>query len=134
MRLLLRSARRLGVPALGAVVLVATGFGAVPVVAQETLPEVEVIGVTPMPGTGVARDRVPAAVQTITDEDIDALQPRNLTDLVEQTLRGVSVTDVQNSPYQQNLSYRGFTLSPLLGEAQGIRRVLERCPRQRGLR
>lgn len=120
MRLLLRSARRFGVPALGAVVLVAAGFGAVPVVAQETLPEVEVIGVTPMPGTGVARDRVPAAVQTITDEDIDALQPRNLTDLVEQTLRGVSVTDVQNSPYQQNLSYRGFTLSPLLGEAQGI--------------
>ena len=120
MRLLLRSARRFGVPALGAVVLVAAGPGAVPVGAQETLPEVEVIGVTPMPGTGVARDRVPAAVQTITDEDIDALQPRNLTDLVEQTLRGVSVTDVQNSPYQQNLSYRGFTLSPLLGEAQGI--------------
>ena len=120
MRLLSRSARRFGVPALGTVVLVAAGFGAVPVVAQETLPEVEVIGVTPMPGTGVARDRVPAAVQTITDEDIDALQPRNLTDLVEQTLRGVSVTDVQNSPYQQNLSYRGFTLSPLLGEAQGI--------------
>lgn len=120
MTLLLRSACRFGVPALGAVVLVAAGFGAVPVVAQETLPEVEVIGVTPMPGTGVARDRVPAAVQTITDEDIDALQPRNLTDLVEQTLRGVSVTDVQNSPYQQNLSYRGFTLSPLLGEAQGI--------------
>lgn len=120
MRLLLRSARRLGVPALGAVVLFAAGSSAVPVAAQETLPEVEVIGVTPMPGTGVARDRVPATVQTITDEDIDALQPRNLTDLVEQSLRGVSVTDVQNSPYQQNLSYRGFTLSPLLGEAQGI--------------
>jgi outer membrane receptor protein involved in Fe transport len=115
-----RSARRFGVQALGAVVLVAAGSGAVPVVAQETLPEVEVIGVTPMPGTGVARDRVPAAVQTITDEDIDALQPRNLTDLVEQSLRGVSVTDVQNSPYQQNLSYRGFTLSPLLGEPQGL--------------
>ncbi len=120
MKILLRSARRLCVPALGAVVLIAAGSSAVPVVAQETLPEVEVIGVTPMPGTGVARDRVPAAVQTITDEEIDALQPRNLTDLVEQTLRGVSVTDVQNSPYQQNLSYRGFTLSPLLGEAQGI--------------
>ena len=120
MNLLLRSARRFGVPALGAVVLVAAASGAVPVVAQETLPEVEVIGVTPMPGTGVARDRVPAAVQTITDEDIDALQPRNLTDLVEQSLRGVSVTDVQNSPYQQNLSYRGFTLSPLLGEPQGL--------------
>ncbi|MYE19147.1 MAG: TonB-dependent receptor, partial [Rhodospirillales bacterium] len=107
-------------PAVGMAVLVTAVSSAMPVLAQETLPEVEVIGVTPMPGTGVARDRVPAAVQTITDEDIDALQPRNLTDLVEQSLRGVSVTDVQNSPYQQNLSYRGFTLSPLLGEAQGL--------------
>ncbi len=73
-----------------------------------------------MPGTGVDRARVPATVQTISEEEMDRLQPRNLTDLVEQTLRAVSVTDVQNSPYQQNLSYRGFTLSPLLGEAQGI--------------
>ena len=117
---LLRTVHLLGGPAVGAIVLVTAVSSALPVLAQETLPEVEVIGVTPMPGTGVARDRVPATVQTITDEDIDALQPRNLTDLVEQTLRGVSVTDVQNSPYQQNLSYRGFTLSPLLGEAQGV--------------
>lgn len=117
---LLRTVHLLGGPAVGAIVLVTAVSSAMPALAQETLPEVEVIGVTPMPGTGVARDRVPATVQTITDDDIDALQPRNLTDLVEQTLRGVSVTDVQNSPYQQNLSYRGFTLSPLLGEAQGL--------------
>lgn len=117
---LLRSVHLVGGPALGAIVLVMVVSGTTPALAQETLPEVEVIGVTPMPGTGVARDRVPLTVQTITDDDIDALQPRNLTDLMEQTLRGVAATDVQNSPYQQNLTYRGFTLSPLLGEAQGL--------------
>lgn len=117
---LLRSVHLVGGPALGAIVLVMVVSGTTPALAQETLPEVEVIGVTPMPGTGVARDRVPLTVQTITDDDIDALQPRNLTDLAEQSLRGVSVTDVQNSPYQQNLTYRGFTLSPLLGESQGL--------------
>ncbi len=120
MTLLLRPARRPGVPAMGAAVLLVAAAAPLPACAQDTLPEVEVIGVTPMPGTGVLLDRVPAVVQTLTDHDLDRVQPRNLTDLAERTLRGVSVTDVQNSPYQQNLSYRGFTLSPLLGEPQGL--------------
>lgn len=85
-----------------------------------SLERIEVIGITPMPGTGVARDRVPTSVQTLEAGDFDILAPRNLTDLMEQLLAGVSVKDVQNSPYQQNIDYRGYTLSPLLGEAQGI--------------
>ena len=88
--------------------------------AQSELEPIDVIGVTPMPGTGVGRDRVPIAVQTLESEDFDTLSPRNLTDLMEQRLSGVTVKDVQNSPYQQNIDYRGYTLSPLLGEAQGL--------------
>ncbi len=117
---LLRAARLAGALGVGTALLFGAVLIAPPALAQEALPEVEVIGITPMPGTGVARERVPATVQTISDQDIDAIQPRNLTDLMEQTLRGVTVTDLQNSPYQQNLTYRGFTLSPLLGEPQGL--------------
>lgn len=117
---LLRAARLACALGAGTALWFATLWIGPPARAQEALPEVEVIGVTPMPGTGVARERVPAMVQTISDEDIDAVQPHNLTDLMEQTLRGVTVTDLQNSPYQQNLAYRGFTLSPLLGEPQGL--------------
>ena len=117
---LLRAARLAGALGVGTALLFGAVLIAPPALAQEALPEVEVIGITPMPGTGVARERIPATVQTISDQDIDAIQPRNLTDLMEQTLRGVNVTDLQNSPYQQNLTYRGFTLSPLLGEPQGL--------------
>ena len=35
-------------------------------------------------------------------------------------LSGVTVKDVQNSPFQKNFDYRGFTASPLLGESQGL--------------
>ena len=89
-------------------------------VAQNELGPIDVIGVTPMPGTGIERDRVPTSVQTLESEEFDTLSPRNLTDLMEQRLSGVTVKDIQNSPYQQNIDYRGYTLSPLLGEAQGL--------------
>ena len=89
-------------------------------VAQNELDPIDIIGITPMPGTGVERDRVPTSVQTLATEEFDTLSPRNLTDLMEQRLSGVTVKDVQNSPYQQNVDYRGYTLSPLLGEAQGL--------------
>lgn len=100
--------------------LAAVLVGSASPAAAQDLREIEVVGATPMPGTGIAHDRVPASVQTLEAGDFDILVPRNLTDLMEQRLTGVSVKDVQNSPYQQNVDYRGYTLSPLLGEAQGI--------------
>ena len=33
---------------------------------------------------------------------------------------GLSLQDAQNNPYQPNLVYRGFTISPLQGQAQGL--------------
>ncbi len=87
---------------------------------QEELNPIVIIGVTPMPGTGVPQDSIPASVQSLEDSDFEVFVPRNLTDLMEQRLTGVTIKDVQNSPYQQNVDYRGFTLSPLLGEPQGL--------------
>ena len=39
---------------------------------------------------------------------------------MNESLSGVTVKDVQNGSFQKNVDYRGFTASPLLGEAQGI--------------
>ena len=43
-----------------------------------------------------------------------------IVDLLGEKLTGVTIKDVQNSPFQKNLDYRGFTAAPLLGESQGL--------------
>jgi len=49
---------------------IAQTFAAEPDATRTQAPTVEVIGTTPLPGLGVARDRVPANVQTATEDDL----------------------------------------------------------------
>ena len=39
---------------------------------------------------------------------------------MQQALPSVNLNQIQGNPYQPNLTYRGFTASPLLGEPQGL--------------
>ncbi|MBK1612365.1 TonB-dependent receptor [Rubrivivax gelatinosus] len=88
--------------------------------ATERVERIEIIGISPLPGSGVARDRVPANVQTATDEDLRRSQSRNLADFLGTALPGVSANEIQGNPYQMDLNFRGFTASPLLGTPQGL--------------
>ena len=90
------------------------------VTAQEDLGTIEIIGTSPVPGTGIDRNRVPNSTQSISIDDIDNLESNTFTDLMGEKLTGITVKDLQNSPFQKNLDYRGFTASPLLGESQGL--------------
>ncbi|MEQ1887609.1 MAG: TonB-dependent receptor [Alphaproteobacteria bacterium] len=96
------------------------------VVAQESgasiyaVPEINVIGVTPVQGSGLDRDRVPVNVITLDRSDIRAGDPRTPADILELRGAGVSRVDSQNNPFQPNITIRGFTASPLLGEPQGL--------------
>lgn len=107
-------------------VALATMFSAMSAHAQSTIarsleaPTVEVISATPVPGLGTPVDEVPANVQVVTEESFSDKQAINLPDFMLQALPSVSVSDVQNNPYQPNLSYRGFLSSPLLGAPQGL--------------
>jgi outer membrane receptor protein involved in Fe transport len=47
-------------------------------------------------------------------------QGETLAEAMSRTMAGVNVNEVSGSPYQQDLTYRGFRASPLLGTAQGI--------------
>ena len=87
---------------------------------SNTLKEVKVIHNTPLPGTGIDIDKVPANVQTMTAQDIQESGSLNLSDYMNKNLTGVHVNDNQGNPYQMDLNYRGFTASPLLGTPQGI--------------
>ena len=88
--------------------------------AQTGVPTVEVIGVTPLPGLGLARDRVPSNVQTLDSLAVTGADSASLPDALNRRLGSVFVNEIQGNPFQPDLSFRGFTASPLLGTPQGL--------------
>ena len=81
---------------------------------------VTVIGTTPLPGVELPVSQIPSPVQTATDRDIDKSGALDLTSFLNRRLNGVYVNEVQNNPFQPDVSYRGYTASPLLGTPQGL--------------
>ncbi|MFN8625702.1 MAG: TonB-dependent receptor [Candidatus Binatia bacterium] len=73
-----------------------------------------------MPGIGVPKDQIPANVQAATSADIRSQRPLSLADFMNENLAGVHINDAQSSPFQPDVSFRGFTASPLLGSPIGI--------------
>ena len=81
---------------------------------------IEVIGVTPLHGVGLPKNKVPANIQTATHTEIDVAQSLNLTEFINLNLGSVHVNEAQNNPFQPDIRFRGFTASPLLGLPQGL--------------
>lgn len=85
-----------------------------------SLPSVQVIDTAPLPGLGTPLQDVPANVQVHSSQDIEAQRPTTLVDYLEQSATGVTLNSAQGSPWQPDVSFRGFTASPLLGLPQGL--------------
>ena len=81
--------------------------------------EITVIGVVPS-GSGMELAKIPYPVQTADAEDIANDVAVSLADFLRGAFGSVSLNDAQNNPLQPDLQYRGFTVSPLLGLAQGM--------------
>ncbi|MCB1963947.1 MAG: TonB-dependent receptor [Rhodocyclaceae bacterium] len=88
--------------------------------ASTTLPTVEVVDTTPLPGLGIERDRIPANVQQLKGDALTGHGALNPVDAMQRTLPGLHINNLQNNPYQADINYRGFTVSPLLGTPQGL--------------
>jgi iron complex outermembrane receptor protein len=87
---------------------------------ETTLAPIVVIGTTPLVGLGTPLALVPANVQTITAQALEAQHRRTLEDYFEKNLPSVDINEAQGNPYQIDVNYRGFTASPLLGTPQGL--------------
>jgi outer membrane receptor protein involved in Fe transport len=85
-----------------------------------SLPTVEVVGATPLPGIGVPKDQIPSNVQTLKADRLRQTQSLNLPDAMTTLMPSASVNEIQGNPYQMDVNYRGFTASPLLGTPQGL--------------
>ncbi len=86
----------------------------------DTLPQVEVVGATPVPGLGIPKDQVPSNVQTIDANRLRQTQSLNLPDALNTLMPSTAINEIQGNPYLLDVNYRGFTASPLLGTPQGL--------------
>ena len=87
---------------------------------NDDLGTIDVIGSTPIPGLMIDKKIIPNTTQNLRSEDIKTNLSKSVVDLMNENFSGLTVKDVQNGSFQKNVDYRGFTASPLLGEAQGL--------------
>lgn len=85
-----------------------------------TLNPVSIVGTTPLPGVGLVKEQIPAAVQTADSAAIAKSNALDLTQFMNNHLGSVHLNEIQGNPLQPDVNYRGFTASPLLGTPQGL--------------
>jgi outer membrane receptor protein involved in Fe transport len=81
---------------------------------------ITVVGNTPLQGSDLPIDQIAAPVQTATKRDVLASGALDVSDFMNRRLNAVNVNEVQGNPFQADVSYRGYTASPLLGTPQGL--------------
>src|SRR6202012_2083305 len=115
-----------------------------------SLPEIQVIGTTPLPPVrpaaapasrssapvapanptassgpageagAIARDKVPSNVQTLAAPDFDHAVAPDLLQAMARGLPGVALGDQTGNQFQLGINYRGFVSSPVPGTPQGL--------------
>ncbi len=105
--------------AVGSILAAAAAVAAEPREAADTLETITVVGITPYGGEQPVGDlAVPA--QTATAADIERSHASDLSAFLNRSLGSVYVNENQGNPLQPDVSYRGYTASPLLGTPQGL--------------
>lgn len=85
-----------------------------------SLKEVQVVNTSPLPGIGIEKNKLPYEVQNLNSETFKAGNTLNISEFMNENLNGVNVNDIQGSPYQADVTYRGSRASAILGAAQGL--------------
>jgi iron complex outermembrane receptor protein len=85
-----------------------------------SIPEVNVIAPTPLLGSGVNPDTIPAETNVLTSPDLNRLGVPDLTGSLNQQVGGVNLDSGSGNPFQPDFFYHGFEASPLQGTPQGL--------------
>lgn len=88
--------------------------------AQEALPDIDIIATTPEGGAGIEKNKISTNPITLSREDLDRDHAVVVTDTLQRRNASISVNDVAGNPFQPDLTYRGFTASPVPGTPQGL--------------
>ena len=84
------------------------------------LPPVEVIGASPLIGSGIDRNTVPAETQVLDSNDLKREGTPDLLGSLNQQVGGVSLDSASGNPFQPTFFYHGFAASGLQGTPQGL--------------
>jgi iron complex outermembrane recepter protein len=88
---------------------------------SKAVPEVVVVGTTPLPGSRVDLDKVPSNVQSLGPDGLDSDHHSDLVPTAAaRRMASVSLNDEQGNPFQPDFVYRGFEASPISGIAEGL--------------
>ena len=94
----------------------ATASGA----SDASTPLPEVVLTAPLPGRETSLDEVPANVQSVTAGKLNRITARDAADALNQFAGSVNLSDTQGNPFQADVTFRGFTASPILGTPEGV--------------
>jgi outer membrane receptor protein involved in Fe transport len=87
------------------------------------LPQIDIIAPSPLLGSGIDRDTVPAQTNVLKGDDLTRGGTTALPDAVRalnEQVGGVSLESASGNPYQPTLVYHGFQASALQGTPQGL--------------
>ena len=90
---------------------------------QETnfvAPDVNIISVSPVQGSGLSIDRVPGKIQTLSRDQLGKKKNFSITETLNRESTGISLFNLNSSPMQNDINFRGYVGGPLLGTAQSI--------------
>jgi iron complex outermembrane receptor protein len=85
-----------------------------------TVEPVVVIGVSPLPGTGVDIDKTPSTVETLSQADLARGGTSSAIAALAGQVGSVNLGDNLDDPFQPDILLRGFEASPVLGTPQGV--------------
>lgn len=80
----------------------------------------EVVVTAPLLGSEIPLNEVAANIQQISAKEINRLSARDVSDALNQLDGGINLNDTQGNPFQEDLDFRGFTASPVLGTPEGV--------------
>ncbi len=81
---------------------------------------INVFSVTPLPSIGLPLDIVPANIQIINRADLKNQAGVSIADFAANNLQGITINETQGNPFQPDVSFRGYSASPLDGNPQGM--------------
>jgi iron complex outermembrane recepter protein len=87
-----------------------------------TVPPINIIGTSPLLGSGVDRDTVPAQTNVLRREDLTrgGTTMPSATRALNEQVGGVNLDSASGNPFQPTMFYHGFQASALQGTPQGL--------------
>ena len=75
---------------------------------------------TPIAGTGLDVDKVPATINAVGAAQIARTDSLNIADALQQHVPGLIISDTTGNPFMPEIQFRGFVASPVAGTPQGL--------------